>query len=236
MTCKKNPQLDTFRKTHLFFLVGLILSLSLVITAFEWRTLLVTPIVIESVEDNTIFEEVTPVQYRTEQPEVQAPAPRQETDRWIVKEDYEPPREKERKETQQPTADEPSPHPLTEINATKPSHKPIEMVKEPVVLVPDVQAKPEGGYEAFYQYIRKNVEYPNEDKRIGRSGTVYLTFVVETDGTLTDIEIVRGVSNSIDAAALETLKKCPIKWQPGVYRHQPVRVRMTIPIRFALQR
>ncbi|HEX3386474.1 MAG TPA: energy transducer TonB [Mucilaginibacter sp.] len=92
-----------------------------------------------------------------------------------------------------------------------------------------------GGFEALYKYLTQNIHYPASAVKDKIEGKVFLTFVVEKDGSLTDIKVVRGVSADIDTEALRVLKESP-KWQPGTQNSRPVRVQFTVPISFLLQK
>jgi protein TonB len=96
---------------------------------------------------------------------------------------------------------------------------------------PDVDAEFPGGYEEWKKYLLKELKYPeiaieNDDK-----GTVFLSFVVELDGSIGDIRVVKSVSFEIDREAKRVIKNSP-KWKPGRISNQIVRTRMNIPIRF----
>jgi TonB family protein len=90
-----------------------------------------------------------------------------------------------------------------------------------------------GGMDQFFKYIGKAVRYPKEAQEKNIQGKVFLSFVVETDGTLTDIKIQKGVSNEIDEEAIRVIKASP-KWIPAVKDKQKVRVQYNIPISFSL--
>ena len=90
-----------------------------------------------------------------------------------------------------------------------------------------------GGIENFYAYLRKNVRYPAVAKENNVQGKVFLTFVVEKDGSLTDIKVVRGIGSGCDDEAIRVLKASP-HWQPGIQNGRPVRVQYTMPISFTL--
>lgn len=90
-----------------------------------------------------------------------------------------------------------------------------------------------GGDEAMQQFIRDNLVYPAEAKEKGEQGKVYVRFVVEADGTITNVVIARGVSPSIDAEALRIVKLMP-NWNPGMYKGTPVLTNVVIPIVFKL--
>jgi TonB family protein len=91
-----------------------------------------------------------------------------------------------------------------------------------------------GGLDAFLKFLGNNVKYPKEDREKGISGKVYSTFVVETDGTLSDIKASRGPSAAMMAEAVRVLKLSP-KWTPGANAGKPVRVSFTVPLNFALE-
>jgi TonB family protein len=90
-----------------------------------------------------------------------------------------------------------------------------------------------GGYQAFGQYLANNIKYPTVDKQNKTEGRVIVTFVVETDGTLSDIRAVRSPSETLSAEAIRVLLRSP-KWIPGVQNDRQVRVAYTIPIAFKL--
>jgi len=90
-----------------------------------------------------------------------------------------------------------------------------------------------GGRAALLKYIYDNVKYPIEAQENGIQGTVYLRFVVEKDGSIGEIEIIRGVHELIDTEAINVVKNMP-DWKPGKHRGRKVSVWFTIPIVFQL--
>ena len=91
-----------------------------------------------------------------------------------------------------------------------------------------------GGDEARIKYLQENLKYPEEAKEIGTQGRVFLTFVIETDGSITDVKILRGIGSGCDEEAIRVVKTMP-KWIPGKQRGNPVRVQFNLPVRFVLQ-
>ena len=91
-----------------------------------------------------------------------------------------------------------------------------------------------GGIEKFYAYLQKNIHYPAVAKENNVQGKVFMTFVVERDGSLTDIKVLRPLGSGCDEEATRVLKASP-KWTPGIQNGRPVRVQYTVPISFALQ-
>ena len=90
-----------------------------------------------------------------------------------------------------------------------------------------------GGDEALRKYIANTINYPDFAKKEGIEGKVYVSFVVEKDGSVGDAKIERGVDPSLDKEALRVVKALPI-WKPGKQRGEAVRVQYTVPINFAL--
>ncbi|MBS1525861.1 MAG: energy transducer TonB [Bacteroidetes bacterium] len=91
-----------------------------------------------------------------------------------------------------------------------------------------------GGHDGFTRFLIKNIRYPPTaaEKRI--QGNVYLTFIVERDGSLSDIRVIRSVSPDLDAEALRVMKMSP-KWSPGIQNYKAVRVQYSMPISFTLE-
>ncbi|MFA7444434.1 MAG: TonB family protein [Flavobacteriaceae bacterium] len=92
-----------------------------------------------------------------------------------------------------------------------------------------VEVKPEfpGGIQKFYDFVKKEYKAPNVDRDL--KGNVIVEFVVEKDGSLTDIKVLRDIGHGTGAEAIRTLKKSR-KWNPGIQNGVPVRVRYTLPI------
>lgn len=108
-------------------------------------------------------------------------------------------------------------------------------VKRPEPIADFAEVEPEfpGGEDAMIKFIQANVVYPEKSREMGEQGTVYVQFVVNTDGSITDIVILKGVSELLDEEAMRVIKLMP-NWKPGVQNGKPVRVRYQIPIKFAI--
>ena len=92
---------------------------------------------------------------------------------------------------------------------------------------------PGGGQQAFLEYLSKNIKYPQMAKDAGIEGTVYIKFVIETDGSIGVVQVLRGVSNALDTEAQRVIKEMPA-WSPGEQNGRKVRVSYTVPIRFRI--
>ena len=91
-----------------------------------------------------------------------------------------------------------------------------------------------GGLEAMSSYIAKSVVYPEKAKTDGVQGKVYVQFIVEKDGSVGDVTVLRGVGGECDEEALRVVKSMP-KWQPATFKGNPVRSKYVIPIYYTLK-
>jgi len=98
----------------------------------------------------------------------------------------------------------------------------------------EVQPEPPGGLDAFRRWVGQNYVYPQGAIDAGVKGTIQVSFVVEIDGSLTDVKVVRDLSYGTGQAAINVLKKAK-KWSPGIQNGRPVRVAYTLPITLNLQ-
>ena len=98
---------------------------------------------------------------------------------------------------------------------------------------PDTQPGYKGGMEKFYKYLSNEIDYPRDARKLGVEGKVFLRFVVEKDGEVTDVKVTRSVFPSIDKEAVRVLLKSP-KWSPGTLHGFPVRVQYNLPLSFRL--
>ena len=104
---------------------------------------------------------------------------------------------------------------------------------EEIYTVVDKMPAYPGGDEARIKFYRENIKYPEEARKNGISGTVFISYVVEKDGNITDVKLLRGVNDLLDAEALRIVKLMP-NWIPGMQDGKAVRVQYNIPIYFKL--
>lgn len=109
----------------------------------------------------------------------------------------------------------------------------LHKIDDEVFTVVEVQPEFSGGDEARILYLKNNIQYPLEARKSGIQGTVFLTFVVETDGTITDVRILRRIGGGCDEEAVRVVKMMP-KWKPGTQKGKPVRVQFNMQIKFTL--
>ena len=97
----------------------------------------------------------------------------------------------------------------------------------------EVNAEFPGGDEAMYKWLSENIKYPTAAREKGISGRVYAQFVVNRDGSIVDIEILRSPDISLSKETKRLLKKMP-KWKPATQGGKPVRCNFRLPIKFNL--
>ena len=102
-----------------------------------------------------------------------------------------------------------------------------------VVMFADVMPEYPGGTNAMFDFIRKNVKYPESAKEKGIEGRVYVNFVIDKDGSISDIKVLRGLCKEIDEEAVRVVKAMP-KWNPGMQDGELVRVQYTLPFYFKI--
>lgn len=91
-----------------------------------------------------------------------------------------------------------------------------------------------GGFDAMFDFINANLVYPQEAIDAGIEGRVFVGFVVEKDGSVSSIKLLRGIGYGCDEAAMDVVRKMP-KWKPATQRGKPVRVQYQFPLNFKLE-
>ena len=99
-----------------------------------------------------------------------------------------------------------------------------------------VEQMPEypGGMQALFEFLKENIKYPEDAQKQKVEGRVLAKFVIETDGSISDIEVVKNAFPSLDAEAVRVIQAMP-NWTPGKQKGQAVRVKYVVPINFNLK-
>lgn len=223
MEAKKTSEADLTKKSGMFLNIGLFVSVGLVLFAFEYK----------SFDDRNLkdlgqvsddYEELLDIPI-TEQPPpppppVEQPIIQEIPDEIEIEEKIEVNFDVDVKEE-------------TVIKEIVISDAPVEEKAETIFDAVENAPNPPGGIEGWNKYLKKNLNYPTQARRMGIEGTVYVVFVVNTDGSIVDADVLRGIGGGCDEEALRVVKAAP-KWEPGKQRGRPVRVRMRLPIKFKL--
>ena len=224
---KKSPKANLESKRLMFMQIGMIISLIVAWAAFEYKSydareidpalLRTTEIVEEDMVDITKQEEQKPPQPQE--------VPKQTTQLEIVQDDVEV-------EDIEINADVDQ----TEVIE---DYVPVEVEEEEVVeqeifqIVEEMPAYP-GGEAKLMEYIAKNIKYPQIARETGIQGRVFVGFVVEPDGSVSNVKVLRGIGGGCDEEAMRVVKSMP-KWKPGKQRGKAVRVSYMLPVNFKLQ-
>ncbi|MCL1851056.1 MAG: energy transducer TonB [Bacteroidetes bacterium] len=120
-----------------------------------------------------------------------------------------------------------------------PDYEPVPIVNEVPdepprpVKFPEKMPKPVDGFDNMYAFLRSNLHYPEIPRTLGISGTVLVEFVVERDGSITNVTVAAGVSPELDKEAVRVVKLMP-RWKPGEQMGKTVRCSYSIPIKFTI--
>ena len=225
MQVKKSEKASLEKDKIVYVLMGLVFVLSLCYVALEWTEREVTKY--EVTDTEFLFEEEVEIQQTSQETPPPPPPPAvQEVEVLNVVEDN------VETESIEVNTEETE----TEVVIAAPVEAPVEEEEEEVVFVV-VESMPEfpGGQAALFKYLSDNVKYPMIAQENGIQGRVICQFVVNKDGSIVDVEVVRsGGDPSLDKEAIRVIKSMP-KWKPGKQRGKAVRVKYTVPVNFKLQ-
>jgi protein TonB len=226
MELKKNPKADINKKSTLFLNIGLVVSLSLTFFAFEYKFYDEGPAMdLGQVEDN--MEEIMDIpptqQPPPPPPKIQLPEIVEIPDEEEIEDEIELDLDLDMTED-------------TEIQDIIFDDDPGDEEVDQIFTIVEQQAQPPGGIQAFYDYVARELsdKYPRQAQRMGIEGTVYVQFVIEKDGSLTDVKAVKGIGGGCDEVAAEVVRNAKA-WLPGKQRGVAVRSQRVIPIKYVLQ-
>jgi len=228
MEPKKSEKANLENKKALFIEIGLIIALLVCLGAMEWTSGQKKDSAFAGMTEEAIEEEQIPVTEETP-PEEMPPPEVTVTDLFeIVEDDVVIDNEVKFED------DETSEDKVVEIYAPVLQAEEEEVEEEIFVIVEDMPKFKGGDINKFREWVQKRVRYPELAAENGIQGRVFITFVVETNGNVSNVSISRSVDQLLDEAAKEAVMASP-KWEPGMQRGRPVRVRYSIPIIFQLQ-
>lgn len=227
MEVKKTPKADLENKKNIFFEVGLMLALAIVLFAFEWKVSVAEPSDFITVSDIPTEPEMVPITMMNQLPPP-PPAVIKPMDLIEIVEDLE-----------QATDDVDLIDATDNKDNTNPDYNIDNLTYGPEETGEVVDFLPSEDMPVFpgnvQKWIAKNVKYPMIATEMGIEGKVFVQFVVERDGSVSNIRVARGVDASLDKEAVRVISEMP-KWKPGKQRGKAVRVSYTLPIAFKLTR
>ena len=228
MEIKKSPKADLESKKLTFTLIGLVVTLFIVWRVFEYKSY--DKQTFDDLQTNVeVIEEEMVEITKQEQPKVQPPQPKpQVTQIQIVEDDVEV--EDEIDINAEVDQDEV----IEEYEFTPPEIEEEEIVEAEIFKVVEEMPEFPGGAAKMMEYIQKNIKYPMMARESDIQGRVFVNFVVEPDGTITNVTVMRGIGGGCDEEALRVVQSMP-NWKPGKQRGSAVRCSFTVPIIFKLQ-
>lgn len=228
MDLKKSAKADLESKKGIFLQIGLIIALGLSFAAFEYKSY--DRIQVDNLSSNRAATDVEEMAQITQQntPPPPPPAPVVTTVINIVDNDAK-------------IADDISIDAEADENTQVEEYKAVvvqqqeeeEVAEMEIFTVVEEAPSFPGGDESRVKFLMENIKYPQMARESGIAGTVYVTFVVERDGSVTDVKVLRGIGGGCDEEAVRVIQAMP-KWNPGKQRGKPVRVQFNMPIKFTL--
>ena len=228
METKKTPKANLESKRPTWLLVGYVVVLAFMFVAFEWTRDIKIDTSGRIVEN--VFEQDMEIPL-TRQPEVAPPPPPQVTpinDVLTIIDD-----DANVEETNFASSEETGEDVVVKhIPVTVDEDVPVE--DEIFEVVEENPQFLNGGTGGLLQYLSKNIKYPTIPQENGTQGRVTVQFVVNKDGSIVDVNVIRGVDPYLDKEAVRVISTMP-KWKPGKQRGVPVRCKFTVPVTFKLQ-
>ena len=225
MELKKNPEASLEKKKGLFFQIGLVIALLLTLGAFEYKSYERINYDLGALNLDDLEEEIIPITKQEVKPPPPPPPPPEIIE--IVEDEVEIEDEIEIEETETDEDD------IIEIEEEEDEEIFLVVESPPAFPCLKFGRKDFCGYEALTKYLQENITYPAIAKEYNIQGKVYVQFVVEKNGKVSNVKVVRGVDKNLDKEAVRVVKSFP-DWKAGKQRGKAVRVYFTVPINFQL--
>jgi len=225
MEIKKSNKANLESKSGLFFEIGLVSALAILLLIFEWTTNPSKGDNLYRMQGDVAEEEIVPItRQKPVEPPPPPPPPQVIEVINIVEDDV----DIDEVDFESMDVDEDMSIDFVPFEDEE------EAVEEVFFIVEDMPQFKGGGKEKFREYIQQNLNYPPIAAENGISGRVFVQFAVNAKGEVVDVVVVRGVDPALDKEAKRVVQSSP-KWTPGKQRGRPVKVQFTFPIVFVLQ-
>ena len=227
MEIKKSPKADLDSKKLTFTLVGLVIALFVVWRVFEYRSYDKQNLDTFARQVEVMEEEMVEITKQEQpKPEIQTPKP-QVTQIQVVEDDVEV-------EDIDINAEVDQDEIIEEYVYEAPEMEDEEIQEEEIFKSVEEQPEFPGGTAKLLEYVQKNLKYPMMARESDIQGKVFVGFVVEKDGSISNVKVLRGIGGGCDEEAVRVVQSLP-KFKPGKQRGNTVRVAYTLPIVFKLQ-
>ena len=222
---KKSPKANLENKKLMFTQIGMIIALLVTWLAFEHKSYDKREIDPSLLRQTEVVEEEMVEITKQEEPKPQpVEVPKQTTQLEIVQDDVETEDININADVQQDEVIE---------DYVAPEVVEEEVVEQEIFQIVEEMPSYPGGEKALLEYVAKNIKYPQIARETGIQGRVFVGFVVEPDGSVSNVKILRGIGGGCDEEAMRVIKSLA-KWKPGKQRGKAVRVSYQIPVVFKL--
>ena len=227
MEIKKSPRANLEDKKLTFTLVGLVLALLVILIVINYKSYDKQNLDAFARQVEVMEEEMVEITKQEQpKPQIQAPKPQvtqiQVVDNEAEVEDLDINAEVDQNEV------------IEEYVYEAPEIEEEEIEEEEVFKSVEEQPEFPGGTAKLLEYVQKNLKYPMMARESDIQGRVFVGFIVEKDGSITNVQVLRGIGGGCDEEAVRVVQSLP-KFKPGKQRGNPVRVQYTLPIVFRLQ-
>lgn len=231
MDIKKSEKASLENKKLLFVEIGLVVSLAIVLAAFEWTSTETETSLLEDTTEVLIEEEIISTQMETPPPPPAAPKIPILSDQIDVVDDN---IKIDDNMFQNLEDDANSGVEIMDYIESAPEEETIEEEAIPFQLVEEKPSFNGGDANEFSKWVNSRLVYPEIAKENGVQGRVTLQFTVNADGSVSNVKVLRGVDSSLDKEAVRVVSSSP-KWKPGKQRDRAVKVTYTFPVIFQLR-
>ena len=226
MEAKKSYRKDLERLKNIFLQIGMIVAFSFVFIAFEWTTEKINIIFVPDRVDGIDLIELPPIVIdKPEEAAIEKPKPPRFVDIITISED--------------PFFDDSGIDFVDIEEYQHTTYEPVELdeeIREDITVYDLVDKMPEfpGGEQALLRYLANEIKYPALAEQLQIFGKVYVSFVINKEGYVTNVKIARSADPALEKEAIRVVSSMP-RWEPGLNKNKPVNVSFVVPINFVLK-
>ena len=224
MESRKTSNADLENKKALFFEIGLVIALALVFVSFNYKSYEKRTITLVQRKADNTTEEIVPITEQKVKPPP-PPPPKTVTQIKIVNNNV---------KVNTDVDIDVEANTNTKVAEYVPPEEEDVIPEQHIFMVVEQMPAFPGGQGALMKYLAEHIKYPELAKESGIQGRVFINFVVEPDGSIDHVKVLRGIGGGCDEEAVRVVKSMP-RWIPGKQRGKPVRVSFNLPVKFALE-
>ena len=224
MKSRKTSKADLENKKALFFEIGLVIALALVFVSFNYKSYEKRTITLVQRKVNNTPEEMVPITEQKVKPPP-PPPPKTVTQIKIVNNNV---------KVNTDVDIDVEANMNTKVAEYVPPEEEDVIPEQHIFMVVEQMPFFPGGQGALMKYLAEHIKYPELAKESGIQGRVFINFVVEPDGSIDHVKVLRGIGGGCDEEAVRVVKSMP-RWIPGKQRGKPVRVSFNLPVKFTLE-